>query len=413
MIKKMSVAIISASIGRTPKHIPCSFVFDEAYRLAKKIDVHVIRSKFEENTYSYGISFHGIKTKINPRALGHTIRNLSVYPPLSLLRKPALIYWENLYATTVSEVVENYNVDLIHAHFAYPEGLVGALAKKKTKKPLVITCHGYDINVVPEIGYGIRLSKKYDALVRLTLKDADAVICVSNRLKKEILKLGISAEKTFTVFNAVNLELFRPPKEHELNDIKETKKKFGVGEDDFLILNARHLRPVYGIEYLIYAAKIVTEHVKNARFIIAGEGKLKEKLNAMIQSMGLEKYVRLVGGIPRTFMPKLMRASSLYVNTSLADGLSPSMLEALASGLPIVSFDVGGANDVIDNGINGLLVPLKNYRMLALYIIYLLQNPDMLKKMGEMARRKAEMQFNVEKRISTILSIYRTVLSSG
>jgi len=63
-------------------------------------------------------------------------------------------------------------------------------------------------------------------------------------------------------------------------------------------------------------------------------------------------------------MSKLMRASSLYVNTSLADGMSPSMLEALASGLPVVSFDVRGANDVINNGINGLLVPLKNYRII-------------------------------------------------
>jgi len=58
-------------------------------------------------------------------------------------------------------------------------------------------------------------------------------------------------------------------------------------------------------------------------------------------------------------MPKLMCASSIYVNTSLADDMSPTILEALASGLPVVSFDVGGANDVINNGINGLLVPLK------------------------------------------------------
>jgi glycosyltransferase involved in cell wall biosynthesis len=307
--------------------------------------------------------------------------------------------------------VEKYDVNLIHAHFAYPEGLVGLLAKKKTRKPLIITCHGYDINVVPEIGYGIRLSKRYDVLVRRALKNADAVICVSNGLRKEILKLGVDAEKVFVVFNAVDLEVFRPPQRHELNDIKEeVKRLFEVDEDDFLILNARHLRPVYGIEYLIYAASIVVNHVKNARFIIAGEGELREKLKAMIQSMGLQKHVRLVGKIPRTLMPKLMRASSIYVNTSLADGMSPSMLEACASGIPIVSFDVGGAGDVIDDGINGLLVPLKDSKMLASKIIYLLQNTDILKKMGAMARKKAEMKFNVENRINTILSIYQKLL---
>ncbi|MCS7366624.1 MAG: glycosyltransferase [archaeon YNP-WB-062] len=412
MDRELSIALISGAVGKTPEDVPYSFVFDEAYRLARrKVKVHVVRSKIEGECTSYGINFHGIEKKYDAQALNFLTRNVACYPPISLMRNPKRLYWENLYALNVSKVVEKYDVNLIHAHFAYPEGLVGLLAKKKTGKPLIITCHGYDINVVPEIGYGIRLSKKYDALVRKALKNADAVICVSNGLRKEILKLKVDAEKVFVVFNAVDLEVFRPPQRHELNDIKEeVKRLFEVDEDDFLILNARHLRPVYGIEYLIYAASIVVNHVKNARFIIAGEGELREKLKAMIQSMGLQKHVRLVGKIPRTLMPKLMRASSIYVNTSLADGMSPSMLEACASGIPIVSFDVGGAGDVIDDGINGLLVPLKDSKMLASKIIYLLQNTDILKKMGAMARKKAEMKFNVENRINTILSIYQKLL---
>jgi len=409
MNKKLSIAVISGPVGKTPEDLTYSFVFDEVYRLAKRgIEVHVVRSKIESKSISYGIHFHGIERKYDFQAFNLLARNITCYPPISLIRKPTALYWENLYALNVAKVVEKNDLNLIHAHFAYPEGLVGLLAKRKTNKPLLITCHGYDINVVPEIDYGIRLSRKYDALVQRTLKNADAIICVSNNLKKEILKLGVNAEKVFVVFNAVDLEVFKPPEKHELNDIKEIKEKlFEVGKDDFLILNARHLRPVYGIEYLIYATKIVTERVKNVKFIILGEGELKEKLNVMIQSMRLQKHVKLVGKIPRTLMPKLMRTSSLYVNTSLADGMSPSMLEACASGIPIVSFDVGGANDVIDDGINGFLVPPRDYRMLASKIIYLLQNPDILKKMGMMARRKAEMQFNAENRYNIILSIYK------
>jgi len=410
MSKRLSVCIVSSSVGKTPEDIPFSFVFDEAYRLAQRgVEIHVVRSKIEKDSISYGIHYHGIERKYDFQALNFLAKNITGYPPISLVRKPTVLYGENLYALNVSKVVEKYDVNLIHAHFAYPEGLVGLLAKKKTRKPLIITCHGYDINVVPEIGYGIRLSKRYDVLVRRALKNADAVICVSNGLRKEILKLGVDAEKVFVVFNAVDLEVFRPPKKHELNDIKEVRKLFEISEDDFLILNARHLRPVYGIEYLIYAASIIVAHVKNARFIIAGEGELKKKLKAMIQSMGLQKHVKLVGKIPRTLMPKLMRASSIYVNTSLADGMSPNMLEACASGIPIVSFDVGGANDIIDNGINGFLVPPRDYKTLASKIIHLLQNTDMPKKMGVIARRKAEMQFNAENRVNIILSIYKSL----
>jgi glycosyltransferase involved in cell wall biosynthesis len=412
MAKKLSVAIISGSVGKTPDDTTYSFVFDEAYRLAQKgVEVHVIRSKVEGDSISYGIHYHGIERKYDVYALNLLARNFKRYPALSLIRKPTALYWENLYALNVARVVEKYDVSLIHAHFAYPEGFVGLLAKlakKENKKPLIITCHGYDINVLPEKGYGIRLSKKYDALIRITLENADAIICVSNNLKKEVLKLGVNAEKVFVVFNAVDLQVFKPPEKYEVN--KEIKKLFGIGEDDFLILNARHLRPVYGIEYLIYAAKIVTERVKNVKFIIAGEGELKGKLNVMIQSMGLQKHVKLVGKIPRRLMPKLMRHSSLYVNTSLADGMSPSMLEACASGIPVISFDVGGANDVIENGINGFLIPPRDYRTLASKIIYLLQNPEILKTMGVMARKKAERQFNVENRTNIMLSLYRGLL---
>jgi glycosyltransferase involved in cell wall biosynthesis len=412
MIKITSLAIISASVGKTPKDISYSFVFDEAYRLAQKnLDVHIIRSKFEEDSYSYGISFHGVKS--NPKALALTVKNLSIYPTTSLLRKPTSIYWENLYATNVSKIVKKYNISLIHAHFAYPEGFVGLLAKKENKKPLIITCHGYDINVLPEIGYGIRLSKKYDALIRLTLENANAIICVSNRLRKEVLKLGINPEKTFVIFNAVDLELFKPPAKKELDDIKGVRNQFGVDEDDFLIFNARHLRPVYGLEYLISAAKLVTDCIKKAKFLIAGEGELKEKLNTLIHHLRVEKNVKLIGSVPRALMPKLMRAASLYVNTSLCDGMSPSMLEAFASGVPIVSFDVGGANDIIDDGVNGFLVSPKDYKTLAAKIIYLLENPDLLRNFSANARKKAEERFDANKRICRIIDVYRKTMGDS
>ena len=99
-------------------------------------------------------------------------------------------------------------------------------------------------------------------------------------------------------------------------------------------------------------------------------------------------------------MPKLMQATSLYVNTSLSDGMSPSMLEACSSGIPIVSFNVGGAGDIIDDGINGFLVPPKEYKMLASKIIYMLETLDIIRKFGVNARKKAEEHFDVSKRIS-------------
>jgi len=263
MDKEISVAVIAEYIGKSPEEVAYSFVFDEVYRLARRgVNVHVVRGKIEKDSISYGIHFHDIEKMVDPQALNMLMKNIMFYPPISLLRNPIYLYWENLYASNVSKVIEKYDLDLIHAHFAYREGLVGLLAKTGTKKPLIVTCHGYDINTVPEVGYGIRLRKRYDDLVRLVLKNADAIICVSNDMKNKVLKLGINKEKVFVVLNGVDINLFRPPLKKESDTLNEVRSRFGINEDDFVILNARHLRRIYGIEYIIYAAKMVTEQVK-------------------------------------------------------------------------------------------------------------------------------------------------------
>jgi len=100
----LSVAVISEYVGKTPEEITYSFVFDEVYRLAKKgVNVHVVRGKIEGDSISYGINFHGIKKLIDPQALNMLMGNIMFYPPISLLRNPIYLYWENLYALNVSK----------------------------------------------------------------------------------------------------------------------------------------------------------------------------------------------------------------------------------------------------------------------------------------------------------------------
>ena len=121
MYERLSVAVISSLVGKCPEDVTYSFVFDEVYRLARKeVDVHVVRSKIEKDSTSYGIHFHGIERRNDPQALNMIVRNLTSYPSISLLRKPTTLYWENLYALNVSKVIEKSKIDLIHAHFAYP-----------------------------------------------------------------------------------------------------------------------------------------------------------------------------------------------------------------------------------------------------------------------------------------------------
>jgi glycosyltransferase involved in cell wall biosynthesis len=404
--------VLSSQVGKTPEEHSLPFVFDEVYRLAKRgIRVHVVRTKIERDCISYGVYFHGLEKKADLGFFGVISKNITEYPLISLLRQNFLqLYWENLYALNAIRIAKKNTVDVIHAHFAYPEGFVGVLVKNATRKPLVITCHGYDINTVPEIGYGVRLRKEYDALVHTALRRADAVISVSTRTKEKIVELGADPEKVFVILNGVDLELFRPPNERDTEDLMEVRKRFEVSEDEFLILNARHLYPVYGIHYLIYAMKIITQRVKNVKLIIAGEGPLRKTLLELAQKLEVNKYVRFVGTVPRTLMPKLMQASSIYVNASLSDTTPISLIEATASGLPIVSSDVGGISDVVINGFNGFLCPPRDPKAIADIILYLLENPSEIKRVGLNGRKLSEERFNIERKIDKIVEIYRKLV---
>jgi glycosyltransferase involved in cell wall biosynthesis len=404
-----SLAIVSGPVGKTPADPSYSFVFNEARKLAEKgLEIHIIRQKREKMSISCGIRFHGLEKTVDVDII-KSAKLLSNYPPFSLLRNPAVIYWENLYALNVARIVEKNNLGLIHAHFAYPEGWAGLLAKKQTGQPLIVTLHGYDVNTVPEINYGIRLNEKLDLLVRRVLGNADAVVCVNSDLGRKALDLGTPNKKLFVVFNGVDLDLFRPLRGAISSEANTVRRLFGISENDFLILNARHLRPVYGLEYLIYAAKVVYSHVRNVKFLIAGDGDQQEKLSQLIKTLGLQETVKLIDYVPKALMPKLMRACDLYINTALSDGMSPSIIEAIASGIPVVGFDIGGARDMVEDGITGFLVKPKDFETLAFKIIYFLNNPDLMKEIGVKARKKAEREFDINERILKILTIYNKV----
>ena len=283
MDKKLSVAIIAGYVGKSPEEVAYSFIFDEAYRLAQRgLNVHVVRSRIEEDSLSYGIHFHGIERRIDIQVLDLLLKNITNYPLISFLRNPKRLYWENLYALNVSKVIERNDVNLIHAHFAYPEGLVGLIAKKYTGVPLIVTSHGYDLNVIKEYRYGVRIYPQYDALTRLVMRESDCIIVPSNLLYKKALEAGAKPSKTFLIPNAVDTNIFRP----NLNGHR-FRKKYRLGNDP-IVLTIRALKPWYHIEKILSVAKIVLKKIK-CNFVVIGEGEMGLKLSMLAKKFGMQK----------------------------------------------------------------------------------------------------------------------------
>jgi glycosyltransferase involved in cell wall biosynthesis len=414
--KELSLCIVASSVGKTPEEVTHSFVYDEVVRLVKRgVEVHVSRFKFEGSGRSSGIYFHDIRRKFEPAIVWWGTKLLH-YPLMSLNVNPKKMYKELLYSYNISKIVKKVNPDIVHAHFAYPEGWCALLARTALARnvPLIVTTHGYDLNVLPEYNYGIRLHHDIDLMVRKVLALSNCIIAVSRDLMHIAKELG--ATNVVYIPNGVDTTVFNTTiTSAEVEVINDLKKSWGIEDAEAVVGFFRHLMPHYGVHYLLLAARHIFKATRaKVKFVVAGDGDRNyiEVLRKGIAKLNLKNNIIYLGKLPRTVMPLIYKATDIVVNTSLTDGMPPSILEALASGKPVISFAVGGNKDVIVNGFNGFLIPSKDYKGLAERLLYLVENPSEIRKMGLNGRKLVEERYDAEKRVDKIVRLYKVLSSS-
>ena len=189
-----------------------------------------------------------------------------------------------------------------------------------------------------------------DIVNQITLKKADKIVTVSNDVKKDIQKrYKVDEKRIITIPNMVNIEQIQ---QMACEDIDE--KDIYVN-DDIKIINIGRLIPQKGQWHLIKAFKIVTEKYTKAKLIILGRGELKESLNELIHKLNIQDNVFLLDFKPNPY--KYLAKSDIFVSTSLYEGMSNVILEAMACGLPIIATDCkGGTKEIIENKY-GILIP--------------------------------------------------------
>jgi glycosyltransferase involved in cell wall biosynthesis len=253
---------------------------------------------------------------------------------------------------------------LIHAHWAIPTGLIGALVGSFLKTPLIVTIHGSDFRI------GTMKTPILKRIFVYVCEKAKHIICVSEVLKGDIEKLGIKGEKISVFPMGVDESFFRSLTNRGVNRI-------GQG---FTILSNRQLQPIYNISLLIRAIPIVLKEEPNAKFIIAGIGSERENLEKQVKDLNISSWVQFLGWVNHEEMPKFLSRADIYISTSLDDGTSVSLLEAMASGaFPIVT-DIPSNREWISDGENGFLVPLEEERFLAEKIVEAIRNRDLMER---------------------------------
>ncbi len=227
-------------------------------------------------------------------------------------------------------------------------------------------------------------------------------------VKRYIEIKAVSPEKVLYLPNGLDPSPF-----FEASGKKEIfRKRFGIGTKDFLWLAVGRLVPQKDYPTLLKAFAEFVKDFDNARLWIAGEGPLRESLQNLAQRLGLEGSVRFLG--LRRDIPELMAAADAFVLSSAWEGMPNVLLEASASGLPIVSTRVSGAEEIVRNDETGYLVPPGNPSALAEAMRKVMAlSSDERKRMGEAARRRVEELFHIERVVDRWEEVYQGLLREG
>ena len=304
-----------------------------------------------------------------------------------------------LYPIEFLRVLKRESVNLVHVHAVDVIGSLSIIIAKLLGYPVIVTTHRADVLPTQNLVWQV--------LRRVALRICNGILAVSEATKTLTKQCGASEGRISVVYNSVNESIFRHrPK-------KYARELLALEEDAKIILFVGNLIPRKGVEYLIKALPICTSKTQNRiKLIIVGDGYQKEHLQNITRKLVLENIVEFAGRLPMDKLALYYNAANVFILPSLHEGHAVALLEAMASGLPVIATDVEGNSESISNGENGYLVSPRNTDVLAECLINILKNEVLRQRLGEMSIKLYKKKFLEGKQISKIVQVYESVLNN-
>jgi glycosyltransferase involved in cell wall biosynthesis len=289
---------------------------------------------------------------------------------------------------SIRELAARTGADIVHAH-GYKADIYAYFALRRTGTPLVSTCHTwYDNNPLVTL-YGIA--------DRLVLRNYTAVVAVSAEVKQRLLKAGVSQDKIHLVRNGIDLRPF-----------DNASPSLPEGGPLIVGLIGR-LSIEKGVDIFLRAAGQVLAELPSAKFVVAGEGPDRDKLESLIDELKIRASVSMLGR--RDDMPSVYASLDIMVSASRQEGLPIAILEGMASRLPLVATSVGEVPTVVLDGRTGILLPPNNTALLASAIVTLLRDTVQRERLGTAARKLIEDEFSAGRMTADYLRVYQEAAS--
>ena len=290
--------------------------------------------------------------------------------------------------------------DIVHTHSS-KAGIVGRVAARWAGAPVIIhTPHGHVF-----YGYfGPVVTRLFLTLERWCARFTDRIITLTERGRREHLDLGVSLPEQYSVIpSGIPLENFFP----DPGRGRRVRERLGIPPEAPVLGTVGRLTAVKDQRTLIVAAKILVDRHPDLVVLLIGDGGLKGKLEAQTRDLGLEGRIRFLGW--ESDVPELLNALDVFVLCSLNEGMGRALVEAMASGLPVVATNVGGLPDMVEEGVSGCLVPAGAPDALAAAVSRMLDDRGRLRSMGERSREKSA-AYTVERMNNQLGDLYRDLV---
>ena len=301
-------------------------------------------------------------------------------------------------AWRLSRVLKRLKPDVVHAHD--PHGLAMASlalslggASAGRQAPALVASRRVDFHL------------KGNSLSRWKHRQVDCFIAASEAIRRILIADGVPDDQAVTVHEGIDVERVASVPSV---DVHQT---FWLPHHAPVVGNVAALVPHKGQRYLIEAAHRVVQEIPDARFVILGEGELRDQLERQVREHHLEKHVLLPGF--RTDVMGCLKSFDLFVMSSVTEGLGTSLLDAMACSRPIVATTAGGIPEVVADGETGLLVPPRDHAALANAIVTLLNDAPRRTQMGAAGLVRVRDRFTVERMVAETAAVYARVAGKG
>lgn len=228
-------------------------------------------------------------------------------------------------------------------------------------------------------------------------RSASRIVVLNQEMQRELKTISYDTDSMVPITNGVDLNAFM-----NITDRKALRKKLGL-DDEKIILYTGRLSREKGLDFLIHAYKKLPQTVP-AKLFILGDGPEMPKLQKLIKHYHLGSQIKILSPVEE--VQHFLRISDIFVMPSQFEGISNSILEAMACGLPVIANRVAGNTELIEDGITGLLIKLSDEDDLVRAFSYLLANPGKASELGQRAQEMVQKNYDLKKMVDKYIQLY-------